>query len=171
MHDEKNKEELFKFLSVKIMSFKYPDNKEVFVTDGPFVLTNSTTQAMPQCDHEEADTRLVVHIADALKKGLSTCLVCTVDTDVIVILIGKFPYLTAVNSDANIWVAFGVGKNFVFWYINTICSNLGEAKSITLPFFHSFTGCDITSGFLEEAKRWLRKLGRVFQKLQQYFPR
>ena len=75
------------------MSFKYLDNKEVFVTDGPIVLTNSTTQAMPRCDHEEGDTRLAVHIADALKKELSTCLAHTVDKDVIVILIGRFPYL------------------------------------------------------------------------------
>lgn len=135
------------------MSSKYPDNKEIFVTDGPFVLTNSTTHAMPQCDHEEVDTRLVVHIADALKKWLSTCLVRTVDTDVIVILIGKFPYVIAVNSDASIWVAFGVGKNFVFWHINTICSNLGEAKSTALPFFHSFTGCDTTSRFFRRGKR------------------
>ena len=66
LHDERNKEEFFKCLSVKTMSFKYPDNKEDFVTDGLLVLTNSITQAMPQCDHKEADTRLVVHIVDAL---------------------------------------------------------------------------------------------------------
>ena len=114
LHDEKNKEEFFKFLSVKIMSFKYPDNKKVFVTDGPLVLTNSITQAMLQCDHEEADTRLVVHIVDALKKGLSTCLVRTVDTDVIIILIEIFPYLITVNSDANIWVAFALAKTLFF---------------------------------------------------------
>ena len=53
---------------------------------------------------------------DALKKGLSTCLVRTVDTDVIVILIGIIPYLIIVNSDANIWVAFGVGKTCFLAY-------------------------------------------------------
>ena len=88
------------------------------------MLTNSITQDMLQCNHEEADTRLVVHIVDALK-GLSTCLVCTVDTDVIVILIGIFPYLITVNSDANIWVAFRAGKNFALWHISAVCSNLG----------------------------------------------
>ena len=40
---KKNEEDLFKFLSVKIMAFKFPDGKEIFVTDGPFVLTNSAT--------------------------------------------------------------------------------------------------------------------------------
>ena len=51
------------------MEFKFPDGKDIFVTDGPFLLTNSTTQTMPQCDHEEADTRLIIHLIDALKKG------------------------------------------------------------------------------------------------------
>ena len=69
---------------------------------------------MPQCDHEEADTRLVIHLIDALKKGLSTCLVRTVETNVIVILIGQLSYLITVNSDADIWVAFGAGKNFAY---------------------------------------------------------
>ena len=90
---------------------------------------------MPQCDHEEADTRLVIHLIVALKKGLNACLVRTVDTDVIVILIGKLSYLITVNSDANIWVAFSTGKNFAFWHINTISFNLGEDKSIGLPLF------------------------------------
>ena len=31
------------------------------------------------------------------------------DTDVVVILIGKFFYFTTLNSAANIWVAFGAG--------------------------------------------------------------
>ena len=118
LRDEKNKEELFHFLSIKIMEFKFPDGKDIFLIDGSFVLTNSTTQTIPQCDHEEADTRLIIYLIDALKKGLSTCLVRTVDTDVIVVLIGKLPYLITINSDANIWVAFG--KNFANWHINTI---------------------------------------------------
>ena len=53
LRDEKNKEELFKFLSIKTMAFKFCDGKEVFVTNGQFVLTNSATQPMSQCDHEE----------------------------------------------------------------------------------------------------------------------
>ena len=44
------------------MSFKYSDSKEVFITDGSVVLTNCATQAMLQCDHAEADTRVVVHM-------------------------------------------------------------------------------------------------------------
>jgi len=153
LRDEKNKQELFHFLSTKIAAFSYPEGKKVFVTQGQDVLTNERLSEMPSCDHEEADTRLVVHIVDALTKGQSTCLVRTVDTDVVIILIGKFYYFTTLNSDANIWVAFGSSKNFSFWHINTIFHNLGEEKSLGLPFFHRFTGCDTMSSFFRKGKR------------------
>ena len=67
---------------------------------------------MASCDHEEADTRLIVHIVDALTKGRNTCLVRTVDTDIVMILVGKFHYFTILNLNANIWVAFGSRRNF-----------------------------------------------------------
>ena len=34
---------------------------------------------------------------------------CTVDTDVVIILLGKFSLLHKINSDAAIWVALGTG--------------------------------------------------------------
>jgi len=169
LRDEKNKEELFSFLSVKIMQFKFPDGKKVFVTDGPFVLTNDTTQSMPQCDHEEADTRVVIHLIDALEKGLSTCLVRTVDTDIIVILLGKLSYFITVNSDANVWVAFGTGKNFAYWHINTIYFNLGQDKCIGLPLFHSFTGCDTTSSFFRKGKKMALEVWNSFPEITSVF--
>jgi len=43
---------------------------------------------MPNCNHEEANTRVVVHILHALKQGLKKIQVRTVDTDVI--LVGIF---------------------------------------------------------------------------------
>ncbi len=76
--------------STKIAEFGYTGSKEVFVTQDQRVLTNRIALEMPSCDHEEADTRLIVHIVDALNKRQSTFLVRTVDTDVVVILVGKF---------------------------------------------------------------------------------
>ncbi|KAG0711306.1 hypothetical protein GWK47_020863 [Chionoecetes opilio] len=107
---------------------------------------------MPPCDHEEADTRIVVHLQDSLESGCTTCLVRTVDTDVLVILIGKYHFLASKYPSADIWVAFGSGKNFLFLHINAICSTLGKEKSTALPVFHSFTGCDTTSSFFGRGK-------------------
>lgn len=81
---------------------------------------------MPRCDHEEADTKIVIHLKDALDKGCSTCLVRTVDTDVVVISIGKYHSLTSQHQTAAIWVAFGTGKNFMYLDVNAICQILGK---------------------------------------------
>ena len=62
LHDENNKEEHFAFLSTKIAAVNYLDSKEVFATLGQRVLSN--TSEMLLCDHEEADTWIVVHITD-----------------------------------------------------------------------------------------------------------
>ena len=100
--DDINKQELFEFLSQKIVSANYPVGKEVFVTSGMRALTKGTARQMMSCDHEEADTRLVVHVIDLLSAGCSTCLVHTVDTNVFVILVGKFNYLLRLNVSAKI---------------------------------------------------------------------
>ncbi|XP_071952428.1 uncharacterized protein [Antedon mediterranea] len=71
----------------------------------------TSTQPMSICDHEEADSRMCIHIDDALKKGSRVILVRTVDTDVIVILVGIFCNLIACYPGTCIWVAFGMGVN------------------------------------------------------------
>ena len=67
---------------------------------------------MANCNHEEADTRIVIHVYDALERGAKKVMVRTVDTDVVVILIGQFYNIVGQYSEAEIWVAFGTGKQF-----------------------------------------------------------
>ncbi len=125
--------------------FEYPESKELFVTHGQSDLANKITLQIPQCDHEEADTQLIVHGANALSKGQSTCLVCTVDTDVVVILVGKFYYLTTLNSNATRYLGcFRLKKKLFYWHINTICHKAYGVRKDRWHclFFHSFTGCD-----------------------------
>ena len=86
----------------------------------------------------------------------------TVDTDVVIILLGKFSLLHKIlNSDAAIWVALGTGRKFKYLQINAISRILGEEKSLAMPYFHSFTGCDTTSNFFRKGKKKLRKHGRA----------
>lgn len=125
LRDPTNKQELFQFLSDKIASSTFPDGTQVFATSGATVVSSGTDHYMPPCDHEEADTRIVVHLQDALKSGCATCLVRTVDTDVVVILIGKYHSLVSKYPPADIWVAFGRGKSFMYLHINAICRTLG----------------------------------------------
>ncbi len=153
LRDSTNKHELFTFLSSKIANMKCPERKKVVTTSDATALILGSNQSMGPCDHEEADTRLLIHLQDALQNGCTTCLVCTVDTDVVVILIGKFHHLLTLCPDVNVWAAFGTGKSFTYYYVNAIYEDLGKEKSLAVPVFHSFTGCDTTSAFFGRGKK------------------
>ena len=109
------------------------------------MVSHGSEHVMGQCNHEEADTCIVVHIRQALEIGAESVLVRTVDTDVVVILVGKLHDLLAYNQLSKVWVAFGMGRHFSIININGVCSSLGGSKSRALPVFHDFTGCDCAS--------------------------
>jgi hypothetical protein len=57
---------------------------------------------MADCNHEEADTRIVLHLCHALNtEDTVSALVRTVDTHVVAILVGKFYDMKAVNPDVD----------------------------------------------------------------------
>ena len=53
---------------------------------------------------------MLIHLQDALDNGATTCLVRTVDTDVVATFVGKFHKLLECNPAADVWLAFGGGK-------------------------------------------------------------
>ena len=63
-----NKQELFTFLSEKSASTAWPDGKQVFITSGITVFGKYPTHSMLPCNHEYADTRIMIHLL-----GSSTC--------------------------------------------------------------------------------------------------
>ena len=89
LHDSSNKKEVFDFLTYKVANFVFPEGKVVYITSEESVLMVRSSSPMPHCNHEEADTRIVVHVLHGLQQGLTTVQVRTVDTDVVV-LIGVF---------------------------------------------------------------------------------
>ena len=115
---------------------------------------------MSTCNHEEADTRIAVHILHALEQGMKIIQIRTVDTDVVTILVGAYFSLVKTQPELDIWVAFGTGKSFRFYSINAICSSPGKAKSRALPVFHAMTGCDTVSAFKGKSKKSACKLGK-----------
>ena len=68
-------------LLFKISQFIFPSNKAVYVTSGHSVINVSTTSGMMNCNHEEADTRVIVQILHALNQGMRSIKVRTVDTE------------------------------------------------------------------------------------------
>ncbi|KAG1688828.1 Hepatic leukemia factor [Nymphon striatum] len=167
--DPTNKQELFSFLSDIIATAELPSGKVVAITCGEKVEMNGGVHLMETYDHEEADTRILIHLQDALQHGATTCLVRTVDTDVIVILIGKFYYLLTICPSAEIWVAFGTGKDFRYININAVAQALGIEISTSLPIFHSFTGCDTVSSFYGRGKKTAWQAWKAYKEVTEAF--
>ena len=71
-YDTRNKEELFAFLTTKISESTFPTENIVNVTSGVSILHLNTTNSMLNCNHKEADTRVVVHIHHALQQGMKS---------------------------------------------------------------------------------------------------
>ena len=102
------------------------------------------------CSHEEADTRILLHVAHCARQGLQKVVIRTVDTDVVVLAIGHF---LALRLD-ELWVSFGVGTHFRQIAIHEIVKSVNEKA---LMFFHAISGCDTVSSFLGRGKKsaWL----------------
>ena len=62
----------------------YPEGKLLFTTVNNQVLCNRNV-CMNECDHEEADTRMLLHLKDCLSSGLKDICIISPDTDVLVI--------------------------------------------------------------------------------------
>lgn len=153
LRDHKNKEELFHYLSDEVNKAEWQDNKGIYITKDTSVIVKGNGSRMFECTHEEADTRVVVHLLHCLEENKRVIEIRTVDTDIVVILVGNFFQLKMLYPDLNVWVAFGAGKKFRYIHINPICNNLGEEMSKSLPHFHAFSGCDTTSCFNTKGKK------------------
>ena len=118
---------------------------------------------METCTHEEADNRIMVHILHAIQQGDKKIMVQTIDTDVLVILIGQFFYLQQLYSVIDLWIVFGVGKDYCFYSINHIILNIGERTFKALLMFYTFTGCNITSSFFRKENKKHGNHGRAIK--------
>ena len=95
------------------------------------------------CFHEEADTRIILHLEDAVKQGYTKILIRTVDTDDLVMAVTAAQRLDI----AELWIVFGVGKNFRYLSAHQIANTREPELSVALPMFHAFTGFHTVSFF------------------------
>ena len=84
-----NKEELFVEIANPIKNMEIPIDKQVFITRKDECLSSADLDlsALAPSNHEEADTRIFVHVADAAKQGHRSIVVRTNDSDVVVIAV------------------------------------------------------------------------------------
>ena len=150
LKNEENKKELFSFISTQISKTDM-GRKLLLSTHFETVLSNRHCDlaTLQPCNHSEADTRILLHLAHAAEQGHTTAYVRTVDSDIVVLTVRFFETLGL----SELWVGFGTGKKYRDIPVHTICSKLGPSRSLALPLFHSLTGCDTTSQFLGCGKK------------------
>ena len=160
-----NKKELFSFLSHEVINMH--TEKQVISTlfENVICRQERNTDGLAPCSHEEADTCIMLHVADAAKDPEYTSVtIRTVDSDVVVLAVYVFEQLR--TSLTRLWVAFGTGKNYRVISAHGI---LGAKKCLALPIFHAFTGCDTVSSFSGRGKKTAWETWNVFPEVTDAF--
>lgn len=122
------------------------------MTQGPQVICwsgSTNVSNICPCNHEEADTRILLHCLHASQCGSRKIAIRTVDTDVVVLAVSCFDEM----SVDELWIHFGVGNKVRLLPVHAITRGLGPSKSKALPMFHALTGCDTVSCFYGKGKR------------------
>lgn len=127
LRDNANKEGLFHLLSSICHSHDFGNGNELIITDGSNALINNACEdrrrtSLQPCNHEEADTRIMVHVADAVAQGYKNIMIRTVDTDVVILAIACVQKLPQIK----LWVHIGVGKNHQYLCCHEIAAALGK---------------------------------------------
>ena len=165
---DENKTELFRFLAKQVERTELDQGKELFSTFGDSVLSSASREDLSStspCSHEEADTRLLLHVLDAARSEHTRIAVITNDTDVLVLAVAMFQEIP-VNE---LWVAFGVGKHQRYLKAHEISFQLGVENSKALSMFHAITGCDNVSFFAGRGKKTAWEVWKSFSSVTDAF--
>ena len=99
-----NKTELFRFFSLEIS--KLSEGTIISAFDGTVTCQqNDNVEFMSPTDHEEADTRVFLHVNDMSRKGITRVMIRTVDTDVFLLAISLYDRLNL----EQLWIDFVSG--------------------------------------------------------------
>jgi len=117
------------------------------VTSRQEVLSNSMDVAHLCSSQEEADTRLILHSLDAVRRGATELYIQSSDTDVFILAIHHYHQLCRKT-----YFVTGVGNKKRVISLGPIVNALGDEKAEALPGFHAFSEADITGRFAGKGK-------------------
>ena len=140
-----NKTKLFKFLSEDLLLYFNLKDKQLVITDGEVC----SKPPLAPCTHEEADSRMMLHVSHAARHGHNKIMIRTVDTDVVMLAVSVVHYLQPENE---LRIAFRTGKGFQYLAANEIAARLGIDKAQAFTMFHSLAGCDTVSSLASHGK-------------------
>lgn len=153
-----NKAELASFISSYIITKadQIPEGCELVLGGGFSDATSvwsSSRQNLGslQCNHEEADTRLILHANEAKNAGYDRVVIKARDTDVLVLALGHRDKLSK-----EVWMSSGTVRDPKFIPVHGI--NLPAPVIENLMAYHAITGCDTTSQFTGKGKKTTWKI-------------
>ena len=97
---------------------------------------------------------MLVHTNDIMESGnnAKSIIIRTNDTDVVVLFLSFFEQFLQFNSQADIWIDFGLGEHRKLVSIKHSYDMMGDSICFALPFFHAFSGCDSTCSVYHKTK-------------------
>ena len=143
-------------------------NKDVIIsTYNSDVLSNHPRDLakLAPCTHEQADTRIILHLEDAVKDENDELSIRTVDTDVVVLAVTAAQRLDV----SELRIAFGTGKHLRFLAAHKMARSLGPDHCIALPMFHSLTGCNTVSSFGGRGQKTAWDTWKVYEEVTKAF--
>ena len=99
-----------------------------------------------QADHEEADTRMILHCIHAQQESV---MVYSRDTDVLVLLLAHFSKMRC----QFLWMNAGTSKQPKFIPVHEIHDQLTSDQTSAITGFHALTGCDTVSQISGHSKK------------------
>ena len=168
MRNDNNKSELFCLLAKSICTI---EDGIVYASYNETSICNKLARQQIPCTHEEADTRIFVHLKNAIERDCisSACIMCN-DTDIVILATAFFKELE-IKGLQKLWVSFGIGRNRRWIPIHDLSISLGPSKCKGLLFFHALSGCDNVSGFKGKGKKSFYQTWSVFPEITETFVR
>ena len=93
---------------------------------------------------EEADGRIIPHIAKAIIAGNKRIVVFSNDTDVVVFILYYIHEFIRLGAK-EIWIRYGTGASTRYIPLHVLAVKLGEVKAKLVLKLHILSGCDVTS--------------------------
>ena len=101
-------------------------------------------------NHEEADTRMILHVAYAVTDSPpSATVIQSTDTNVLTLCMSHF---TGIGYN-NLWFCTRVSDRQRYIPVHSIKEKLGERLWQSLPAFYALAGCDSTSSLSRHGKK------------------
>ncbi|KAJ8401582.1 hypothetical protein AAFF_G00378990 [Aldrovandia affinis] len=131
------KDELTVYLANKALQHFQGKPKVFIVTSRQDVHSNCMDVQHLRSLQEEADTHIILHSLDAVRRGATKLCIESPDTDVFVLAIRRYHQLC---KDTYFITAVGNKKRIIS--LEPVVHTLGKGMAAALPGFHAFSGAD-----------------------------